>query len=199
MARVLRGVKSRLFSLSVETGIEVLDVSFASLLVLTVILFFLNVMLLPKIVIFTRNPALNVFSVYYALQRLSPNDELLALLSALVAAPTPLTLFAALLIRRFKDGANLRDAWSKAINYLKTRPNGRRRIILALMTLAAILITAPFASVVALQPVIVDYAVSNIHPQWYQLNMVSLASSLIVAFAASKLSQPRGATPTEGI
>ncbi|MBS7288702.1 MAG: hypothetical protein KIH01_08190, partial [Candidatus Freyarchaeota archaeon] len=100
MAGVLRGTRSRLFSLSVNAGIDVLDVSFALLLILTVILFFLNVILLPKNVIFTRNPALNVFSAYYALQRLSLNDELLAFFSALAASPTPFMLFAALVVRR---------------------------------------------------------------------------------------------------
>ncbi len=188
MAEALRSVKSRLSRLSVETGIEVLDVSFASLLVLTVILFFLNVILLPKNVIFTRNIDLNIFSVYYALQRQAPNDELLIFFSALVAAPTPLTLFKALCIRRFKDSENFGDAWSKAMSYLKPKANKwRGKAAITLMSLATALIITPFVAITTLQPVIVNYAVSNLTPQWYQANMICLASSLILAYAASKL------------
>ncbi|MBS7288701.1 MAG: hypothetical protein KIH01_08185, partial [Candidatus Freyarchaeota archaeon] len=83
------------------------------------------------------------------------------------------------------------DAWSKAIRYLKTGTGGRRRMVVVLMALATALVVAPFSAVVALQPVIVDYAVSNLSPQWYQLNMISFASSLIIAYASSKLSSPK--------
>ncbi|MEM1659036.1 MAG: hypothetical protein QXX87_05755 [Candidatus Jordarchaeales archaeon] len=188
MVDALKRVRRRLSHLTVETGIEVMDVSFALLLVLTIILFFLNVILLPKIVIFTRNPYLNVFGAYYALQRLALNDELLAFFSALIAAPTPLTLFIALRIRRFKDSANFGEAWSKTVSSLKPEEGGLRgKATMALVVLAIALIVAPFAAITTLQPIIVDYALSNLAPQWYQFNVTSITLSLILAYAASKL------------
>lgn len=196
MLGALRGVGRRLSRLTVETGIEVADVSFASLLVLTIILFFLNVILLPKLVVFTRNPVLNAFGAYYALQRLAPNDEVLAFFSALIAAPTPLTLFIALRVRRFKDSASFGEAWSKAVNSLRPEGGGwRGRAAAALVILATALIVAPFAAVTSLQPVIVDYAFSNLTPQWYQLNMTSFALSLILAYAASRLKTEAESAP----
>ncbi|MBS7248265.1 MAG: hypothetical protein QXN15_06905 [Candidatus Jordarchaeales archaeon] len=190
MAEALRSIKSRLSRLSVKTGIEVLDVSFASLLVFTLILFFLNVILLPKNVIFTRNINLNAFGAYYALQRLSLNDELLALFSAFVAALTPLMLFKALCIRRFKDSANFGEAWSKTMNCLKPRANKERgKVPMTLIILATALMVAPFVAITNLQPVIVDYAISNLAPQWYQVNMISFLASLILTYIASRLSK----------
>ncbi len=186
----MKSVKFRLSCLSVETGIELLDVAFASILVLAIILFFLNVILLPKNVIFTRNPTLNLFSVYYALQRLSLNDELLAFFSAITAAPTPLMLFNALRIRQFKDSTNFGDAWNKTINCLKLKSNGRKeKATKTLIVLATLLMVSPFATILILQPVIIDYFASNLTPQWYQANMTMFLSSLILAYTASKISK----------
>ena len=186
----LRRISEWLSNVKLETAVEIIDVSFATLLVLTIILFFLNVIMLPKNVFFLQSPELNVFSAYYSAQRLSLNDEVMILMSASVAAPTPLLLFLALCMRRNKGEKRFGEAWGEMVSSLRekwTNKEKRGVITITLLVLATLLIIFPFAMVSLLQPVIVDYVISNLTAQWYQENMVCFALSLATTYIASRL------------
>nr|HDO80693.1 hypothetical protein [Candidatus Bathyarchaeota archaeon] len=185
----LRRISEWLSNVKLETAVEIIDVSFATLLVLTIILFFLNVIMLPKNVFFLRIPELNVFSAYYSAQRLSFNDEAMILLSMLVAAPTPLSLFVTLRIRS-ECGESFSEAWEKMVNSLREKWLNKERegiATIVLLVSSVVLIVLPFTTILLLQPVIIDYVASNLTAQWYQGNMICFASSLAIAYITSKI------------